>query len=150
MNKVISGLVFAGLVAAAASFGALYMPGPWYEALTRPTWTPPNWLFGPVWTALYVMIAIAGWRVWNAKGFSPLLVVWAVGLVLNALWSWIMFNQHEIGWALVDIWLILASIFAFIVLAWPVDRIAAWLFVPYGLWVSFATALNFALWQLNG
>ena len=150
MSQILSLLAFIMLVAIAAGFGSLYMPGPWYEALARPSWTPPNWLFGPVWTVLYLMIAVAGWRVWKTQGLSPLLAVWFLSLLLNAAWSWIMFGQNQIGWALSDIVLLLITIFAFIVMAWPIDRIAAWLFVPYVAWVSFATALNFALWQLNG
>lgn len=150
MKKFLTLLVFVIVVAAAASFGGLFMPGAWYEALAKPTWTPPNWVFGPVWAVLYAMIAVAGWRVWLKDGQSALLVIWIVGLILNALWSWLMFGQHLIGWALVDIFMLLVLIVAFIGAAWPRDRFAALLFVPYAAWVSFATALNFALWQLNG
>jgi translocator protein len=149
MSQYLSLLVFIGLVSCAAVTGAAFPTGPWYEALNRPWWTPPNWLFPIAWTILYVMIAIAGWRVWKVDGIGLALSVWAVGLVLNAAWSWIMFDQHEIGWAMVDLTLMWLSIVAFIWLAWPLDRTAAYLFLPYLVWVSYAGALNFNIWQTN-
>ena len=96
-------LVFAALVLVAASFGARYMPGPWYQALAKPAWTPPNWLFGPVWSVLYIMIAVAGWRVWRAGGIAPPLIVWAINILANGLWSYLMFGQQQIGLAFADI-----------------------------------------------
>lgn len=149
MSSTIALFVFVLLVGAAASTGALFSPGPWYESLNRPSWTPPNWLFPIAWTVLYLMIAIAGWRVWEAQGMGAALVVWGIGLVFNMAWSWIMFGRQEIGLALVDLVLLWLSVVGFILLAWPIDRIAAWLFVPYFFWVSFAGALNFAVWRLN-
>lgn len=149
MSKIFSLVIFLALVAAAALFGVMFQPGAWYESLTKPEWTPPNWVFGPVWSVIYLMIAIAGWRIWSKQGFSVLLMIWLISLAINAAWSWIMFGEHQIGWALVDIWALLVTIFAFILLAWPVDRTAALLFVPYAAWVSYASALNFAIWQLN-
>jgi len=149
MRQILTALPFLAVVFAVAATGSRFMPGAWYEALARPPWTPPNWLFGPVWTILYIMIAIAGWRVWLKAGFAPVLIVWGVGLILNMAWSWIMFDRHQIGIALADITLLWLAILAFIVMAWPVDRTAAWLFVPYIVWVSYATALNFAIWRLN-
>jgi tryptophan-rich sensory protein len=140
---------FFAFVIAAASTGAMFSPGAWYESLVRPSWTPPNWLFPIAWTILYAMIAIAGWRVWEAEGFGLTLAVWAVGLILNAAWSWIMFGERQIGWALVDLILMWISIVAFIALAWPIDRTAAYLFLPYLVWVSYAGALNFVIWRLN-
>lgn len=140
---------FFVLVIVAASTGALFTPGPWYAALNKPTWTPPNWAFPVAWTALYAMIAVAGWRVYEANGIGPALIVWSISLVLNMAWSWIMFGEKQIGWALADLVLLWLSIVAFILLAWPLDRLAAWLFVPYFFWVSFAGALNFAVWRLN-
>lgn len=150
MAQIVGLVIFFALVGAAAFFGATFQPGDWYQTLNKPSWTPPNWLFGPVWTVLYIMIAIAGWRVWKTQGASPLLAIWFIGLVLNGLWSWLMFGENQIGWALVDIVALLTMIFAFIVLAWQPDRIAALLFIPYAVWVSYATALNFAIWRLNG
>jgi translocator protein len=141
--------VFIALVVAAAMTGAMFMPGTWYETLAKPVWTPPNWLFAPAWTVLYLMIAVAGWRAWQADGVGTVLVIWCVGLAFNAAWSFLMFGQHQIGWALVDAIAMLVSIVAFMVVVWPHDRTAALLFVPYLAWVGFATALNYAIWQLN-
>ena len=141
--------VFVLIVAAAAVFGARYMPGAWYQGLIKPSWTPPNWLFGPVWTLLYIMIAVAGWRVWRAAGMSAALAVWIVNIAANALWSYLMFGQQNIGAALGDIALVWLTIIAFIVLAWRLDRTAALMFVPYLIWVSYASALNAAIWRLN-
>lgn len=141
--------VFAVLVLAAAWTGNQFRPGAWYESLNKPEFTPPNWAFPVAWTILYVLIAVAGWRVWLAAGMSASLKAWLVALALNAAWSVLMFGQHRIGWALLDIYALLAAIFAFIVLAWKVDRPAAMMFAPYAAWVAFASVLNLAVWQLN-
>jgi len=140
---------FFALVAAAAVTGARFEPGPWYDTLVKPSWTPPKWLFPVAWTVLYAMIAVAGWLVWKAEGIGAALVVWAVGLALNAAWSWLMFGEKQIGWALADLVGMWLSIVVFIVLALPVSQTAAWLFVPYLVWVSYAGALNFAIWRAN-
>lgn len=150
MLKYGSLIAFLLIVAAAAVTGAKFSPGPWYESLSKPWWTPPKWLFPIAWTILYGMIAVAGWRVWAAEGLGPALAVWGVGLALNAAWSWIMFGEKQIGWALVDLIGMWVSIVAFIVLALPVDRTAAQLFIPYLIWVSYAGALNFVIWRTNG
>ncbi len=150
MKSVLSLAVFLALVAAAALAGMNYMPGPWYEALVKPAWTPPNWLFPPVWTVLYIMIAVAGWRVYEKEGIGRALIVWAISLQLNAAWSVIMFREHQIGLAAVDIAALLVSIVAFIGLTWQSNRLASLLFVPYLVWVSYATALNIAILTLNG
>lgn len=148
-TKWISLAVFVGVVAAAASFGAIFKPGPWYAALVKPPWTPPNWVFGPVWTALYVMIAVAGWLVWRSDERGRALRLWIAALVLNAAWSWLFFGQHWIGAALADIVLLLVAIMAFARAAWPVNRLASALFWPYLAWVAYATTLNGAIWVLN-
>lgn len=147
--KYLTLLPFILAVALVAAVGGTFKPGAWYLALAKPTWTPPGWLFAPVWSVLYVMIAVAGWLVWRKAGFGLVLGIWALQLVLNMAWSWIMFGQHQIGWALVDIIGLWLAIAAFTLLAWPLSPTAAALFVPYLAWVSFATALNFAIWRLN-
>jgi tryptophan-rich sensory protein len=146
---VLSLIVFLALTAAAAATGIQFRPGEWYETLVKPGWTPPNWLFPPVWTALYVMIAIAGWRVWLAQGLGRATIIWAIALALNAVWSYIMFGQHQIALAAIDIVALLLAIVAFIVVASSVDTLATVLFVPYLAWVSYAAALNIAIWRLN-
>jgi tryptophan-rich sensory protein len=149
MREIVGLVVFLALTAAAASFGAMFRPGAWYEVLAKPAWTPPNWLFGPVWTVLYIMIAIAGWLVWRVHPSGRPIAIWAVALILNALWSWLFFGRQQIGLALVDIVLLWLGILAFVVAAWPRSRLAALLFVPYLAWVGYATALNAAIWRLN-
>lgn len=140
---------FAALTLGAASTGATFLPGPWYETLRKPSWTPPNWAFPVVWTILYVMIAAAGWLVWKAEGLGLLVGLWLVQLVLNAAWSWIMFGQKNIALALVDAAGMWIAIVAFIILAWPVERTAAILFVPYLVWVTAAFLLNYQVLRLN-
>ena len=146
---VLSLIVFLALTAAAAATGIQFRPGEWYETLVKPDWTPPNWLFPPVWTALYIMIAVAGWRVWLAQGLGRATIVWAIALALNAVWSYIMFGQHQIALAAIDIVALWLAIVAFIVVASSVDTLATVLFVPYLVWVSYAAALNIAIWRLN-
>lgn len=141
---------FLVAVGAAAFTGARFLPGPWYRALKKPSWTPPDWLFPIAWTVLYAMIGVAGWLVWRAEGIGPAVVVWAVHLATNAAWSWIMFGMKRIGAAAVDAALMWVTIVAFIVLAWPLSQLAALLFLPYLAWVSFALALNLRILQLNG
>lgn len=136
-------------VIGAASFGAAFRPGDWYRALAKPAWTPPSWLFAPVWTMLYVMIAMAGWMSWHRTGAGPLFAVWVVALLLNAAWSWLFFSRHWIGAALLDISALWCAIVAFVVLAWHPAQVASLLFATYLLWVSFAAALNLRIWHLN-
>lgn len=142
--------VFIVLTVLAASFGAAFQPGDWYAHLDKPTWTPPNAVFAPMWSALYLAIAIAGWRLWRSTGrFVAALQIWMAQLFLNALWSFLFFGIHRMDIAFVDIALLLATIVAFIVTARRHSLAASWLFVPYALWVAFAAALNFTVWQLN-
>jgi translocator protein len=125
----------------------------WYAGLNKPSFNPPNYLFGPVWTTLYAMMGIAFFLIWKADADAGLkktaMILFAVQLVLNFFWSLIFFNAHQLGWALVEIiamWLfILLTIFSF----GKISSLAAWLLVPYICWVSFATVLNAALWKLN-
>lgn len=141
--------LFIVATAIAAVTGSQFTPGPWYQQLNKPSWTPPPWAFPVVWTTLYIMIAFAGWKAWQAQGAGSLVVLWIVQLVLNALWSWIMFGRKQIGWALADVsalWLVIA---AFAVTAWPISQTASLLFVPYLAWVAIAWTLNLRVYQLN-
>jgi translocator protein len=147
---MLSLLVFIALVAATALTGAQFQPGPWYAQLAKPSWTPPNWLFGPVWTLLYIGIAVAGWLVWRKTGrIDAALWIWIAQLALNAMWSWLFFGLHRPDLALANIVLMLVLIAWFIVVARGVSPVASYLFIPYLLWVSYATALNFAIWRAN-
>lgn len=147
---MLSLIPFVVLTASAAVFGSLFQPGEWYEGLVKPSWTPPNWVFGPVWTILYLMIAAAGWQVWRKNGLSLVIVVWTLQIILNASWSWAMFGEHEIGLALLIITVLVVTIIIFAILAWPISRTASLLFFPYLAWVLYASSLNAALWNLNG
>lgn len=144
-------IVFFGLVFITALSGAQFQPGEWYGALTKPPWNPPGWVFGPVWTLLYVLIALAGWLVWRVERrvASPAMIAWFTQLLLNGLWSWLFFGLQQPRLALIDIFALLAAIVTFIVLARPISITAGRLFFPYALWVSFAAALNFQIVQLN-
>jgi translocator protein len=141
--------VFLALVAAASATGVMHKPGPFYAALVKPAWTPPDAIFAPAWALLYVMIALAGWIVWRAQGLGAALWVWLVQLALNAAWPWLMFGRKQINFAMLDIAALWLAIVVFIILAWRVRRSASLLFVPYLAWVSFAAALNFAILHLN-
>ena len=151
--KLLAGLAgWLAVTFAAAWAGARFMPGEWYAALAKPWWNPPNWIFGPVWTVLYVLMAVAAWLVWRQAGFAgagPALGLFLVQLALNALWSYLFFGLHRIDWALADILALWAAILAVLILFWRVQATAGALLLPYLAWVSFATVLNFALWRLN-
>lgn len=129
--------------------GYATLPGAWYAALAKPAFNPPNWVFGPVWSLLYVLIAIAGWRIWRTLVSGAAKTLWIVQLVLNFLWSPVFFGAEMPRAGLAVIILLLAAILGFIVAAWNEDRSAAWLFVPYAFWVAFATLLNLSIVWLN-
>ncbi|MBE0624710.1 MAG: tryptophan-rich sensory protein [Burkholderiales bacterium] len=126
--------------------------GTWYQTLAKPAFNPPNWIFAPVWTALYFMMAVAGWRVWRRDGLRQArwaLSLFVLQLALNLSWSILFFGLRSIGAALIEIALLLLAILATTVLFWQRDRLAGMLFIPYAGWVAFATVLNGALWRLN-
>jgi benzodiazapine receptor len=125
----------------------------WYSALNKPSFNPPNWLFAPVWTTLYVMMGIAAYLVWrqglSAPGVKLALAFFILQLILNVIWSLIFFNWHSPYYALLEIGALWLSIVLTIVFFYQVYKPAAWLLVPYLLWVSFASFLNFSIWRLN-
>ena len=149
MSDYVPLAIFFLLTAAAAITGGRFMPGPWYQTLRKPSWTPPNWAFPVVWTILYIMIAIAGWKAYQAQGLGILVAVWIAQLVFNAAWSYIMFGRKQIRLALVDAGGMWLSIALFIALAWTVSPLAALLFAPYLLWASIAFLLNQRILALN-
>ncbi len=145
-------LFFMLASAAAASTGMFFRPGAWYRDLAKPPWRPPDWLFGPAWLVLYICIAISGWlvwRQWGADGVGLALAVFAVQLVLNALWSAFFFGLRRPDLAFIEVICLWLSIIATIVLFHPIDEVAAYLLIPYACWVTFASALNFSIWRLN-
>lgn len=137
-------------VGAVSGFATAGEIGGWYATLHRPSFAPPNWVFGPVWTALYAVMGIAAWRVWRVTGLmSRPLLLFFLQLALNFAWSFIFFKAHRIDAALIEIVVLLGFIVWTTAVFARRDRIAALLFVPYIAWVGFATALNAAFWRLN-
>lgn len=153
-GPAIAGLVgFLVLSYGVAAFGSQFTPGVWYARLDKPAWTPPSWVFGPVWTLLYGMMAVAAWLVWREHGLRGAriaLAAFAVQLALNGLWSWIFFGLERTGAGAVWILLLWVAIVTTLVLFWRRDRLAGVLLVPYLAWVSYATALNLEIWRRNG
>jgi tryptophan-rich sensory protein len=129
--------------------GTLTAPGAWYAALNKPVFNPPNWIFAPVWTTLYVLIAMAGWRQYETNDERSLLKLWWVQLVLNFLWSPTFFVLQQPWIALGIILILSATIVVFIIRAWSSDRLSAVGMVPYLAWVSFASLLNLSVAVLN-
>ena len=148
-------LVSVAICFAAAGLGGLVttpkIPG-WYADLAKPIWTPPDWIFGPVWTLLYLMMGIAAWLVWRQAGFTNAklpLALFAIQLSLNTLWSVLFFGLQNPGAAAVEIIVLWVAILATLIAFWKRSKWAGWLLVPYLAWVSYATVLNASIWQLN-
>ncbi|MFG1885295.1 TspO/MBR family protein [Micromonospora sp. NPDC049102] len=142
---------FAAAVFVAAAIGGLGVRGTTdeYASLRQPDWAPPSWLFGPVWTVLYALIAVAGWLAWRRVGFSPALWAWTAQLVLNAIWTPLFFGAGRYGLAFAEIVVMWLAIGLTVVLFARVSRVAAALLLPYWAWVTFAAALNLSIWRLN-
>ena len=144
--------LIVSFVAAAIGGAGSIQAGPFYTQLLRPDWAPPPTIFGPVWTVLYVLMAVAAWLVWCVGGFraaNSALALFLVQLSLNALWSWLFFGWHRGALAFADILLLWALIIASLISFWRIRPLAGALLVPYLMWVSFASALNYSVWQLN-
>ena len=124
----------------------------WYTTLNKPAWNPPDSVFGPVWTTLFILMAFAAWLVWKQEGIQAAAVpmtLFGIQLVLNASWSWIFFGMHQPGWAFAEIVVLWLTIVATAVVFFRRSKPAGWLLMPYLAWVSFAAVLNFRIWQLN-
>lgn len=138
----------AAAIGARASIGAQSV----YAELSQPPWAPPGWLFGPVWTALYALMAIAAWLVFSAHGFAAArgaLVLFIVQLVFNALWSWLFFAWRRGALAFADVLILWCLIAATLIAFWRLSKVAGALLVPYLGWVTFAAMLTFAVWRRN-
>jgi tryptophan-rich sensory protein len=151
--KLLIAIAIPVLVGGISGFFTVSGVESWYQTIHKPSWNPPNWVFGPVWTTLYVMMGIALWLVWKEDTSRELkmiaFILFGVQLILNFLWSFVFFKLEQPGFAFLEIlfmWVaILATIFAFA----QVNKTAAWLLVPYISWVSFAAILNFTIWRMN-
>jgi tryptophan-rich sensory protein len=153
-KKILGLIAWFGISFAASAVGAVasIQAQSFYGQLAQPVWAPPASLFGPVWTVLYAMIATAAWLVWLSGGFRAnrtALTFFLAQLVLNALWSWLFFAWHLGAMAFVNIVFLWLLIVATVVAFWRVRPVAGALLIPYLLWVSFAAALNYSVWQLN-
>jgi tryptophan-rich sensory protein len=146
-------LVSVGVTSAAAAIAARssVTSAAFYAQLDKPAWAPPPWLFGPVWSVLYLLMALAAWRTWRAAGTSArgALALYGAQLVLNALWTWLFFERHVGLWATIEVALLWAAILATLLAFRRHDRPAALLLAPYLAWVSFASALTVSVWQRN-
>jgi benzodiazapine receptor len=145
-------LAFVAVTFLAPAFASLFPPGEWYASLYKPVFNPPSSVFAPVWAVLYLMMAMAAWRVWQrvATLRHRALVVWAIQLVLNAAWSWLFFGLHRPGWALGEMLLLIIAVCVTIWQFRAVDRVAPVLLLPYLVWLLFAWLLNLSIWRLSG
>jgi len=153
-HKIIAFVVFVVVCYAAAAIGGLATAGSvssWFQSLKRPSFQPPDWVFGPIWTLLYGLMAVAAWLVYLKVGRlrSAPMMLFAIQLVLNVAWSVIFFGLHRPGLAVIDIALLLAAILATAIAFWRVSRPAGALMLPYLGWVMFASVLNVSIWRLN-
>jgi translocator protein len=150
--QIVSLLGWVGLCFLTAWIGSRFMPGEWYLQLQKPTWTPPGYLFGPVWSLLYLTMGVAAWLVWKRAGFAGAriaLTLFIAQLALNGMWSWIFFGLHKPGIAFAEILVLWGMILGTLIAFWQKSPPAGILLTPYLIWVSFAAALNFAIWQMN-
>ncbi|HTL09520.1 MAG TPA: TspO/MBR family protein [Chitinophagaceae bacterium] len=125
----------------------------WFVHLQKPSWNPPNWLFAPVWSTLYLLMGIAFYLIWKSPGAGDgkrwAMIIFIVQFALNFFWSFIFFREHQMGWAFVEIIVLWIAILCTIIAFSRINKTAAWLLVPYISWVSFAAILNYTIWQLN-
>jgi translocator protein len=145
-------IAFVAIMFLAAFPAYFFPPGQWYQGLQKPDWNPPAFLFGPVWSALYVLIAVSVWRIWPFKAETwakKSILFWVVQWILNTAWSVIFFGLEQPGWALIEIIVLLCVIGLYIVNTYRHNKLASAFFMPYLLWVSFATCLNASIWYLN-
>ena len=152
-GKLVISILIPLVIGSLSGFFTVTGVGSWYQTINRPSWNPPSWVFGPVWTLLYILMGIALYLVWKSESSPRMkqtaILLFSLQLLLNFCWSFIFFSLHEIGWALVEmigLWMmILLTILVFA----RIHKTAAWLLVPYISWVSFATLLTYTIWQLN-
>ena len=148
----LAGWLFASFCTAAIGGAASINAGPLYQQMQRPDWAPPGAVFGPVWSVLYMLMAISAWLIWRNGGWRaarPALTLFMVQLIFNALWSWLFFGWRLGALSFADILLLWVLIVATLVSFWRISPLAGALLIPYLLWVSFASVLNWSIWQLN-
>lgn len=149
MKSAFALIGFLLLTFLAPAVGVGTMPGEWYRSLAKPSWTPPPWLFGPAWTFLYGSMAVAAWGVWQKAGWSAPVRWWLLQLILNAAWTPLFFGLRQPGLAFAEIILLWLAIAVTLAKFFKTVRWAGVLMLPYLAWVTFASALNFAIWRMN-
>jgi tryptophan-rich sensory protein len=152
IHEIIGAIGWLALTFAAAWLGSRFLPDEWYKNLPKPSWNPPNSIFAPVWTVLYLLMAVAAWLTWRRNGFMPALFplsLFVIQLLLNAAWTWLFFGRHRPDLAMIDILVLWVVLLTTLISFWRVEPLAGILLIPYLAWVSFATALNGAIWQKN-
>ncbi len=150
--QIIGLLAWVAVCFLTAWIGSRFSPGEWYLQIQKPSWTPPGYLFGPVWSMLYLTMGVAAWLVWRRAGFSGAslaLTLFVAQLILNGTWSWIFFGMQRPGVAFAEILVLWSMILVTMIAFWRVTSIAGILFLPYLAWVTFAAFLNYSIWQLN-
>lgn len=152
IKLVVSIVLPLAVGAVAGMFTASEING-WFQTIEKPAWQPPNWVFGPVWTVLYILMGVALYLVWKKdapKGVRRMAItLWIIQLVFNFLWSFIFFKEHQLDWALAEILVLWFFILLTILYFARISKVAAWLMVPYISWVSFASLLTFTIYELN-
>ncbi|MEE8494963.1 MAG: TspO/MBR family protein, partial [Xanthomonadales bacterium] len=141
---------FLTLVVFAAAIGGGFEAGEWYYSMNKPAWTPPPWFFAPLWAVLYVMMALAAWQVWLTGHYSRLgaLIWWMIQLLLNVAWSWLFFDLHRLGWAWLELGLLIGVVVLCIRAFHLLSKSAAYLMMPYLVWLIFSWVLNLATWTM--
>lgn len=152
-SKDLLGLAFwVALTFSVAALASQFEPGEWYTNIAKPTWTPPGWVFGPVWSILYLSMGVSAWLIWRqrhkTKVYRPL-AFYIAQLAINGIWSWLFFGRQWIGLALIDLVALVILVAITVVMFLRVHRTAGLLLLPYLLWISFASALNFQIWRMN-
>lgn len=157
-KRLATSIILPQLAGVIGSFFTISSVNSWYTTLVKPSFSPPNWLFGPVWITLYLLMGLSIYLVWSslakatdgqAKRIKQSMVIFWIHLFFNAIWTIIFFGLRNPGLALVDIIILLSLIVILIIRFWQIKKVSAYLLIPYLLWVSFATALNYAIWYLN-
>jgi benzodiazapine receptor len=153
LTQEIFGVIgWLGLTFGAAWLGSRFLPDQWYQNLSKPTWNPPNSIFAPVWTILYLLMALAAWWIWRSNGLQTTLLpltMFGLQLLLNVAWSWLFFGRHRPDLAFLDIIGLWIALLITLLSFWRLTALAGILLIPYLAWVSFAAILNWTIWQMN-
>lgn len=151
-RNILALIGWLALTFCASATGMFVKTGGWYAELGKPTWNPPGWLFGPIWTTLYIMMSVAAWLVWKQGGWRAQrgpLTLYVMQWALNALWTPLFFGLQRPGLAFAEIILLTVAVYATLMAFWHVRKVAGLLLLPYALWATFAAVLNFTIWRLN-